>query len=1161
MVAAALVRTVTQLGQRVESPADDELLRRFANQRDQAAFAEVVQRHGAMVQGVARRMLCDHHAAEDVLQATFLLLARKAPQVRWRRSVGPWLYAAAVRFARKSAHRRSRHPQSISPVPTVAEDLPPDRPLLWQEVRSVLDEELSRLPEALRAPLVLCYLQGLTRDEAAPQLGWTLATLKRRLEKGRERLRGRLARRGLGLAALAGLLAADSKLSAEATRRVVEPICTGKPAASVVALAGSAFARWQKLLAIALLVAVASGGAWLIALKPARGGQPAQPPAPAAPPAAPAPPAFAGKTDALGDPLPAGAVARLGTTRLRPGKMISAMAYSPDGKQLAIWCRNWGSGNPEQLIFADPTTGRELRSTTLPPNMLLSMRWLADGRGLALTKMGMRNYFLWQFTDSESSLPVLTNPSPTSWAHDDVLSAAISPDGRWLATGRQSTDGKERPIELCEFRPNVPLADLTPKVLGRQIGHCLYLLFSADGKRLFALCRAQDPSVPGPGAVVPGKWAERARIVVYELPDGKELNSFRVAPPTEDLTGGKSPPERVVLSPHGKSLLIGDEKGIVHVYDWAAGKETHAFTAHPDADPKTFERPGVNAMAFSPDGRTLYTASRSNVFAIRDATTGEARSTVRDLMRGSGHFFALSPDGSQLAVADSGVTGRVRVFDAKTGKDRLDLPGHISQVSDLRVLPDGTAVTAGGDGRMRWWELETGRELKSKPINVPMFMRKWSAFMADGTGWLDWHDQKLRHIDLATGRETTIAENVTTPWNSVHGVSRSSVFFSTGDGKVRLWDLKTGNVRQTYDGSGLAVLSRDERRVAIISQSWKTSGNTGYFTGSQISLYDAATGGLRKRYTTDAMLDCAEFTPDGRYFVVGGRPRSSTTGATKDESALPIPVMSGLILLDSVSGEAIRAYEPAVKAANNYYRVPTVAISPNSHLIAAVQHDNSIAVYELASGGVCRMYPGHRSETTRMAFTADGRRLVSVSADMTGLVWDTSYAALAKPSVADRDKLWADLAKPEWALAGPALAALANRPHEFLSLVRDRLPAATGPDFDVETLTKLVAQLGDPVFAARERASATLVRHGREALPLLHDGLSKTTSAEQRRRLQVAIDTIARSPVPSDRLRQVRLLALLEQQKTDAAKAELKRLAAGHAAAALSREAKAIIER
>ena len=182
---------------------------------------------------------------------------------------------------------------------------------------------------------------------------------------------------------------------------------------------------------------------------------------------------------------------------------------------------------------------------------------------------------------------------------------------------------------------------------------------------------------------------------------------------------------------------------------------------------------------------------------------------------------------------------------------------------------------------------------------------------------------------------------------------------------------------------------------------------------------------------------------------------------------------------------------------------------------------------------------------------------------MTGLVWDTSFAALAKPLPADtpRERLWADLAKPEWELAGPALSALASRPDDFVSLVHDRLPAAAGPDFDPDALKKLVGQLGDATFAARERASAGLARHGREVLPLLQEELGRTTSAEQRRRLQAAIDAVARSPVPSEHLRQVRLLSLLEQQKTDAARAQLKRLAAGHAAAALTGDAKAALAR
>src|SRR5262249_6349111 len=192
MATRSLKTTVHRLRQWVDSPTggDDELLRRFARARDEAAFAELVRRHGTLVLGVARRVLGEHHAAEDVLQASFLLLARKAWRVRWRRSVAPWLHATAYRLAGEA--RRPRAPQPVLQSIEVASDAGPERPLLWEEVRSAIDEELSRLSTPLRTPLVLCYLQGLTRDEAALRLGWTLATLKRRLERGRNLLRVRL---------------------------------------------------------------------------------------------------------------------------------------------------------------------------------------------------------------------------------------------------------------------------------------------------------------------------------------------------------------------------------------------------------------------------------------------------------------------------------------------------------------------------------------------------------------------------------------------------------------------------------------------------------------------------------------------------------------------------------------------------------------------------------------------------------------------------------------------------------------------------------------------------------------------------------------------------------------------------------------------------------
>jgi RNA polymerase sigma factor (sigma-70 family) len=186
--------------------SDRDLLERFVRQRDEAAFAALVERHGPMVLGVCRRVLRDAHDAEDACQAVFLVLARKAGSIRHRESVGGWLHGVAYRVAanlkREIARRHARE------VLAVAEPQADSTEMAWHEMRAVLDEELHRLPDRFRAPLLLCYLEGKTRDEAAQELGWSSGTLRGRLERGRELLRERLTRRGLALpvALLAALL-------------------------------------------------------------------------------------------------------------------------------------------------------------------------------------------------------------------------------------------------------------------------------------------------------------------------------------------------------------------------------------------------------------------------------------------------------------------------------------------------------------------------------------------------------------------------------------------------------------------------------------------------------------------------------------------------------------------------------------------------------------------------------------------------------------------------------------------------------------------------------------------------------------------------------------------------------------------------------------------
>jgi len=192
----------------LESRTDAELLALHASERDADAFALLVRRHGPMVLGVCRRTLGNSADADDAFQATFLALARNAKRVN--DSVPGWLFRVAVRSSRKALRRHD------CPVLTteLANAGDPFAAVEWRDLRLLLDEELDRLPANLRTPLVLCYLDGRTRDEAAQQLGWSLRTLHRRLDEGRKRLRERLSRRGIAPAVLAAAVLSADELCA-----------------------------------------------------------------------------------------------------------------------------------------------------------------------------------------------------------------------------------------------------------------------------------------------------------------------------------------------------------------------------------------------------------------------------------------------------------------------------------------------------------------------------------------------------------------------------------------------------------------------------------------------------------------------------------------------------------------------------------------------------------------------------------------------------------------------------------------------------------------------------------------------------------------------------------------------------------------------------------
>jgi RNA polymerase sigma factor (sigma-70 family) len=266
--------------------SDADLLHRFLTERDAAAFEAIVRRHGPLVLGACRKVLTERADVEDVFQATFLTLLRDARKIRRRQSLGPWLFGVAHRLAarlRRAAARRRRHERGRR---TEGRGTPDPS---WREACAALHEELAELPDRLRLPLLLCYLEGKTRDEAARELGCSLNTVKKRLELGRGRLRGRLARRGLalsaGLLAALGDSAAASGLPPALLEVTLQAATTGRPSRAVAALLrGVAPAMSPRLKLIAGVVLAAGLLAGALGLRSAAtvSATPADPPAGAA---------------------------------------------------------------------------------------------------------------------------------------------------------------------------------------------------------------------------------------------------------------------------------------------------------------------------------------------------------------------------------------------------------------------------------------------------------------------------------------------------------------------------------------------------------------------------------------------------------------------------------------------------------------------------------------------------------------------------------------------------------------------------------------------------------------------------------------------------------------------------------------------------------------
>jgi RNA polymerase sigma factor (sigma-70 family) len=1094
--------------------SDDELLGRFVAQRDEEAFAELVRRHGPMVLGVCRRILRDADAAEDAFQAAFLVLARKAAGLRCGCGLGAWLHGVARRLALEClrAERRRRRRESEGTRRGHAPEQPdPLEEVSARELLRVLDEELGRLAERYRLPLILCVLEGRSVPEAARQLGWSSGSVRGRLARGRACLQARLARRGLAVpAGVAGLLlapaAAEATLSADLSARAVR---------GALGSAGSVSARAAALaeggLKQGVLARVKAGLVLLLAAGAVTAGWGARvlqgPAAPPTPPAAaeekPAgdPERSTALTDLYGDPLPAGALARLGTVRLRAGDGMHLLQCLPGNKtfvsvateeQYAVLCE-W-----------EMATGRRLRRLAWPTRILFHAALSPDGKTL----------LTWTYDHKQGKRQILVRDAASGvqtgeidGAGEHVTAAALGPDGKTIALAWD-----DRTLRLWDRTTRAEVRRWAASAnTWRQ------LAFSPDGK---VLAGATDGGT----------------LHLWETATGRVLSSAE---------GRARGAPALAFSPDGKTLATAERNDkAVRLWDTATGTEMRSLRG----------QYGTTALAFSPDGKTLASgeAREESKTLIRSAVHLWDVATGRAAGRCAGHIFgvdqlAFSPDGKKLISGGGGT--RLRVWDAATGKDALPLPENESWANSVAYSPDGRLLACGGmDGTIRLWDLARGNAVRL--FEEGHRQRVWRVrFLPDGKSLMsDGHDGSMRLWDVANGRQTRLLVPPGQPPRSrssrdLSPDGRTLALWST-DGMIRLQDAGTGeelrHMQATPGDVGGALFFPDGRK--LVSTSYTAPGAD----DCTVQLWQAGSGTQLRKWTVPHLGPLA-FSPDGQ--TLAGGDGNFLSNGTADRT---------FYLWDVATGK--ERHFVAAQAA----RVFSLAFSPDGRILAWGDTAGTVTLWELAARRVRHRFTGQHSYVESLAFSPDGRSLASASADTTVVVWDvTGRPAGPRPgplSAEELRKRWDDLAADDAGRAWRAVGRLAAAPAKAVPFLRDKLrPAAPSPEHD--QLARLIADLASERYEVRKKAAEQLRALRQRAEPALREAARGRLEPEARKRVEELLGELEEAVVQPEELRQLRGIEVLEHSGTAEARQLLEAMAAGAPQARLTQDARASLRR